>query len=68
MRKQHVYNQLERTRGILQTPVKLSLAEAAYDTGLSVFCQLARAPRQNTARWVMDHKGLLGAASQLKLI
>ena len=36
MRKQHVCNQLERTGGILQTSVKLSLAEAAYDTGLSV--------------------------------
>lgn len=35
MRKQHVCNQLERTGGILQTSVKLSLAEADYDTGLT---------------------------------
>lgn len=35
MRNQHVCNQLERTGGILQTSVKLSLAEADYDTGLT---------------------------------
>lgn len=33
MRKQHVCNQVERKGGILQTALKLSLAEAAYDTG-----------------------------------
>lgn len=35
MRKQHVCNQLERIGGILQTSGKLSLAEAAHDTGLT---------------------------------
>lgn len=35
MRKQHGCNQLERMGGILQTAVKLSLAEAAYDTSLT---------------------------------
>lgn len=69
MRKQHVCNQLERIGGILQTSVKLSLAEAAHDTGLTtVSCQLAQAPWQNHAWWLMDHKGLVGAASQLELI
>lgn len=68
MRKQHVCNQLERTGGILQTSVKLSLAEAAHDTGLSVSASWHRQPWQNHAWWLMDHKGLLGAASQLELI
>ena len=44
MRKQHVCNQLERTEGILETSVKLSLAEAAYDTGLSVSASWHRRP------------------------
>lgn len=33
MRKQHVCNLLKRMRGILQTLLKLSLAEATSDTG-----------------------------------
>ena len=46
MRKQHVCNQLERTGGILQTSVKLSLAEVAHDTGLSVSASWHRLPRK----------------------
>lgn len=69
MRKQHGCNQLERMGGILQTAVKLSLAEAAYDTRSdNSSCQLAQLLWQNRAWWLMDQKGLLGAASRLQLI
>lgn len=52
----------------VQTTVKLSLAQAAYDTGLSVSASWHTWPGVNRACQLMDHKGLLVAHSQLHII
>lgn len=61
MRKQHGCNQLERMGGILQTAVKLSLAEAAYDTSLTKLLPAGSAALAKPCLLVNGSEGFAGS-------